>query len=251
MDLMTISGLIIGVAAVWFVLSAGGILKLLFNLQAAILVFGGVIGATLITYPWSLIKKIPKCTWFMFFPRRFLSQRRIVAIFENCSKKVHRSGIDQTLLEEVPPGNIFFRRAMSLLVDGFEADFIKETLKKEIDYLKKRHRQVYEVFRSMGAYAPIFGLLGTLIGVVQVLRNLTDPVSMGASMAIAITTTFYGIFSTNFIFLPIAGKLEALTEKEVLADSLIIEGVLSLKNGEIPSVIKKKLESFVGANERK
>ncbi len=251
MDLMTISGLIIGVAAVWFVLASGGILKLLFDLPAAILVFGGVTGATLITYPWSLIKKTPICFWFMFFPRRFLSSKMIVEIFENFSRKAHRGGINQTLLEDVPAGNVFFFFSMTLLVDGFEADFIRETLKKEIEYLRRRHQQVYEVFRSMGAYAPIFGLLGTLIGVVQVLRNLTDPVSMGASMAIAITTTFYGIFSTNFLFLPIAGKLETLTEKEALMDNLIIEGVLALKNSEVPSVIRKKLESFVGANERK
>jgi chemotaxis protein MotA len=105
--------------------------------------------------------------------------------------------------------------------------------------------QITAIFRSAGTYAPIFGLLGTLIGVVQVLRNLTDPTSMGASMAIAMTASFYGIFSANFLFLPIAAKLNFHSEEELLLKELIAKGVSSLQRGDIPLVVSKKLEAYL------
>jgi len=250
MDFMTISGLAIGFAAVWYVLSTGGIIKLLFNLNAAILVFGGVLGATLITYPWYMIKRMPKCLILMFFPRRFIPASEVITVFETCSKRIRREGLTSNLIEDIPDDK-FFKEGVNLLIDGHEEEFIRDTLGNEIKYFTKRHSQNAEIFKSMGAYAPIFGLLGTLIGVVQVLRNLTDPASMGQSMAIAITTTFYGIFSTNFLFLPVAGKLDAATEKESRVYMLIVEGVLSLKRSEIPSVIRKRLQSFLAESEQK
>ena len=243
MDFMTISGLAIGAAAVGYVLTKGGIIKLLFDINAAVLVFGGVIGATLITYPWYMIKKIPRTLLLMFFPKRLLSFSDVIAVFENSSKKIRREGLTSNLIDDIPDDK-FFRKSVNFLIDGFEEDFIEDTMNNEIKYFVKRHTQTADIYKSMGAYAPIFGLLGTLIGVVQVLRNLTDPSSMGQSMAIAITTTFYGIFSTNFLFLPIAGKLTAATDKEAKIDGLIVEGTLSLKRGEIPSVIRKRLQSF-------
>lgn len=248
---MTIMGLMVGVAAVWFVLASGGIMGMLFNINAAILVFGGVFGATLITYPWRLIKRIPKGVWLMFFPLRIDLPSDIIKVFETCSKRIHKEGISTGLLEVIPSRNKFFVKAINFLVDGFEDDFIRETMENEIDNFKKRHNQAADVFKSMGAYAPIFGLLGTLIGVVQVLQNLTDPASMGASMAIAITTTFYGIFSTNFLFLPIAGKLSVHTNRETLIKELVIEGTSGLKKGEIPSILRHRLQSFLADYEKK
>ena len=249
MDLMTLVGLAMGAGAVWYVLSTGGIVGILFNANAAVLVFGGVIGATLITYPWRLIKKLPKCVLLIFFPPKFSTNEEIIEVFESIAKRARRDGISQGILEEIPPDN-FFQRAIGMVIDGFETDFIRETLHNEISYFQKRHNQVSDVFKSMGAYAPIFGLLGTLIGVVQVLRNLSDPASMGVSMAIAITTTFYGIFSTNFLFLPTAGKLSVLTNMESLTKQLIVEGAISLQKGEIPSVVRKRLQAFLADSDK-
>ena len=102
----------------------------------------------------------------------------------------------------------------------------------------------------MGAYSPIFGLLGTLIGVVQVLRNLSDPAQMGQSMAIAITTTFYGIFGCNFLFLPIAGKLEGHSANELLIKELIVVGILSIRERVMPALMRQKLERFISEQHR-
>jgi hypothetical protein len=127
----------------------------------------------------------------------------------------------------------------------------KRFLEKEIIFTRKRHQQVIEVFRSMGTYAPIFGLLGTLLGVVQVLKNITDVKSLGTSMALAVTTTLYGIFFANFIFLPLAGKLESRSEEELLIKEVMIEGILSIQKGDIPLIVSKKLEAFFSQKHRK
>ena len=112
-------------------------------------------------------------------------------------------------------------------------------------YIQQRHQKVCSVFRLMATVAPIFGLLGALIGVIQVLKNITDPKTMGASMAIAMTTSFYGIFGANFMFLPVAIKLSEYSESEILNMELIIEGILSIQKGDVPLLTEKKLEAFL------
>jgi len=106
------------------------------------------------------------------------------------------------------------------------------------------------VYRTMATLAPVFGLLGTLIGVVQVLRNLSDPETLGKGMAIAITTTFYGIFAANFLFLPTAIKLTEHSENEILSKELVAEGIIAIHQGDLPMIVKKKLNAFVAARMR-
>jgi chemotaxis protein MotA len=118
-------------------------------------------------------------------------------------------------------------------------------MEKEIFYTRQRHDRVTTVFRTMATLSPIFGLLGTLIGVVQVLRNLSDPSSMGSAMAIAITTTFYGIFAANFIFLPVAIKLNDQSQREIMSRELMTEGVLCIQLGDLPIAVKQKLNAFL------
>jgi chemotaxis protein MotA len=139
----------------------------------------------------------------------------------------------------------FFREGLQMVVDGLEPEIVFEKLDKELGATRRRHHQVSSLFRSLGTYAPTFGLLGTLIGVVQVLRNLTDAQSMGASMAIAVTTTFYGIFGANFIFLPIAGKLTIHSDDELIIKELLTRGVVAIQKGEVPLIVERKLEAYL------
>jgi chemotaxis protein MotA len=245
MDLMTFIGLFIGLSAVYYIMHVGGIVHLLFNLPAAVLVLGGTLGATFVTYPWMIIKRLPKAVLLMIFPPKRFSPQTYIALLVALSEKSKREGID-SLIDELPKlKDPFLVDGLRMVLDGLPPEVVRENLEKEITFLRKRHAQVTAVFRSMGTYAPIFGLLGTLIGVVQVLKNLTTPEAIGASMAVAVTTTFYGIFSTNFIFLPTAGKLNALTEHEVLLKEVAIEGILSIQNGDIPLVVSRKLQSYL------
>jgi chemotaxis protein MotA len=157
-----------------------------------------------------------------------------------------RGGID-ALEAEIPKlaKDRFLQDGLRMVVDGIPPELIRENLEKEIAFTRLRHQQLANVFKTLGTYSPIFGLLGTLIGVVQILSNLTDPQSLGTSMAVAVTATFYGIFGTNFIFLPIAGKLSAHSDAELLAKEVIIEGVLSVQAKEVPALVSLKLQAFM------
>ncbi|MFN3966746.1 MAG: motility protein A [Endomicrobiia bacterium] len=245
MDIMTILGLIIGASAVYYVMYVGGIEKLLLNLPSAILVFGGTFGATMVTYPFSILAKVPKVIFLMLFPPRRLSPQHYISLLVQLAEKAKKSGID-SLQEDLPKiKDHFLVDGLQMVLDGLDPELVRENLEKEIVFLRRRHSQVTSVFRSMGTYAPIFGLLGTLIGVVQVLQNLTDPTTIGSAMAVAVVTTFYGIFSTNFLYLPTAGKLDALTEQEVLLKEVAIEGILSIQKGDIPMIVSRKLHAYL------
>ena len=202
MDLMTVLGLALGLGAVYYVMQAGNITALLINPNAAVLVFGGTFAATMISYPFKVLKSAPKALMMIFFPSKINTPSETVNTLLRLTESAQRNGIDRLQNDIGELKDRFMIDGIQMVIDNLDPDVIRENLQKEIIFTRKRHHQVSGIFRTMGTYAPIFGLLGTLIGVVQVLRNLSDPESMGASMAIAVTTTFYGIFGTNFIFLP-------------------------------------------------
>ncbi|MDD5688343.1 MAG: motility protein A [Elusimicrobia bacterium] len=250
MDLMTILGIITGFGAILFVMVRGEMVHMLWNVEALVLIFGGTFGAAMITYPWKIIKRIPAALFIVFFPRKRMPLIVASKTFTWLAEKAKREGVEKLQEDISKLDSPFLKDALQMVVDGLEADVVKEKLEKEISSIRRRHQQLANVFRSMGTYAPIFGLLGTLVGVVQVLRNLTDPQSLGASMAIAMTASFYGIFSANFMFLPIAGKLSANSEDEIILKEVITKGVLSIQKGDVPVVVEKKLEAFISYRTR-
>lgn len=252
MDFMTIIGLIFGALTVYFVMVSGNILEMLFNPIAAILVFGGTFSATLIAYPWDLIKMTVPSFRLMFFPKKNTREylEDLMETFVTMSEKARRTSIESLQADVNKVESKFFGHSMQMVIDGLEGDVVKDNMEKEILYTRQSFQKVCGVFRTMSTLAPIFGLLGTLIGVVEVLRNLSDPTTMGSGMAIAITTTFYGIFAANFLFLPIAIKLNEHSERDVLIKELIAEGVMSIQNRDLPLIVRKKLNAFLSSHIR-
>lgn len=251
MDVMTVLGLLIGIGSTYYVMVKGEIAYLMLNPDAAILVIGGTIGATLITFPWKVLRQVPKAIWLVFFPQREDKPAKVITTMVELAQKAKTKGITSLSGEVKDQSNHFLIDGVQMMVDDLDPEVIRENMEKDITFIRRRHQQVSGIFRTMGTYAPIFGLLGTLIGVVQVLRNLTDPQSMGASMAIAVTTTFYGIFLTNFVFLPIAGKLTVHSDDELLLKEVVIEGLLAIQKSDIPIIVSKKLETFLSYKIRK
>jgi len=250
MDWMTPIGYLIGFGSVGFVLIQGNSVGLILNAHAILLVFGGTMGATLISYPTTLIIQSVRAVRVFLFPGARPDATALVRTIVRLSDKARRQGLE-SLEEDLPQIGIpFLSDGLRLILDGVPADIVRNNLIKEIRFARDRHAQVSNVFRSAAAYAPIFGLLGTLVGVVQVLMTLTDPKTIGASMAIAMTATFYGIFSANFLFLPIAGKLTVYAQEEIFLEELIIEGIQCLQQNEVPALTLRKLESFADAHKR-
>ena len=139
---------------------------------------------------------------------------------------------------------------MQMLVDGQDADVIQESLSKEVEYLQERHSTGKKILEFMGAATPAFGMIGTLIGLVKMLKNLESPEAIGAGMAIALLTTFYGALAANLIFIPLAGKLGIYSKAETMAKEMIIEGVCAIARGENPTIVREKIQAFISQNRR-
>jgi len=251
MDLMTVIGMIIGLAAVYYCMYVGDIVAYLFNFPSFVLVAGGTIASTMISYPFKVLKVVPKALMMAFFPSKRNSPSETVNTLVQLSETAKRNGIDSLQAEIRTLKDRFMIDGIQMVIDNLDPEVIRDNLLKEILFTRKRHQQVAGVFKMMASFAPVFGLLGTLIGVVQVLRNLSNVESMGSGMAVAVITTFYGIFSTNFIFLPVSAKLTVHSEEELLLKEVVIEGILSIQAGEIPILVKKKLEAFLAYKLRK
>jgi chemotaxis protein MotA len=247
MDLMTIFGLIAGIGSVYYVMAEGNILHMLLNPVAAVLVFGGTFSATLIAYPWEVIKYAAPSFRFIFLSQKNNEtyRQRLIDQIVHMAEKARRAHVESLQGEIRNIDNGLLAYGMQMVVDGYEPKVVNENMQKEMISARQLNQRVSGVFRTMATLSPIFGLLGTLIGVVQVLRNLSDPTNMGSAMAIAITTTFYGIFAANFLFLPVSIKLNEHGEGEVTSNELVTEGVLAIQQGDLPLIVRKKLNAFM------
>lgn len=250
MDFMTILGWAVGVGAITAVMGEGHMAQFFLNKRAIILVFGGTLGATLITYPWAILKRVPYTIVLFVFPGRRESADRVMSVLLALSARARRTSMESLEVDMRKTNDRFLANGLKMIADGLPANIIRANLEKEIHFIRLRHSQISNVFRNMATYAPIFGLLGTLVGVVEVLLNLTDPRTMGTHMAVAMTATFYGIFGANFMFLPISGKLQAYSEQELFLKEVMIEGILSIQRQEVPAILSRRLQAYLNQQSR-
>ncbi len=144
----------------------------------------------------------------------------------------------------------FTIKGLQMLVDGQEAQQIRDMMDLEIQYLQERHSTGKKILEFMGAAAPAFGMIGTLIGLVQMLRSLSSPDAIGQGMAVALLTTFYGAFFANLIFIPLAGKLGIYSQAERMAMEMITEGICAIARGDNPTSVREKMQAFVSHSRR-
>lgn len=250
MDFSTVFGLIMGVGCVWYCMAVGDILGLLWDKPSFILVVGGTIASTMMTFPLDVMKDTPRTLFLTFFPPKLTKPRALIERLCQIAGEVKSKGVD-SLTEATKKDDKFLRDGVKLILSEWEEDDIKDTMETDMGFMMERHQQVQKAFAAAGGYGPVYGLLGTLIGILGVLRYLDSPKAMGAAMTVAIVTTFYGIFVANFIALPTAGKLENYSNKEVLGKQLILIGLLAFKKEETPLVLRRKLEKHLATHLRK
>jgi len=244
MDLASIIGVVSAFALVFVAMTFGGSIIYFFDPASVMVVVGGTVGVTLINYPLKEVIRVISVTKKVFFHRP-QPYGQIISQFVEYATKARREGILalETSMSEL--SDPFFKKGLQLTIDGLEPQAIKEIMETEIEYVSERHRQGAEIFLTMGTFAPAMGMIGTLIGLVQMLRSMDDPSSIGPAMAVAIITTFYGSVLANMMFLPMSGKLKNRSAEEELAMELILNGVLAISRGDNPRVIEQKLFSFV------
>ena len=248
-DYATLLGIVCAFGLVLLAILLGGSLWSFFDLKSILIVGGGTIGATLITFPLEDFQRTTTVLRTALFPDNYSARRRLDTILE--MSKVARSegeiSLENYLRHEQDP---FLRKGMELVIDAVPPQEARRIMEIEIASLEDRHRRGAQLFQTMGSVAPAMGLVGTTIGLVRMLENLEDPAAMGPSMATAILTTFYGAMIAYVICLPIAGKLRARSEEEQLLKQLTIEGIVCVAEGLNPRIIEARLLSFLPPEER-
>lgn len=249
MDLATILGIVIGFGLVIGSMVMGGSLMGFINLQAALIVVGGMIGAVLINFPLKDVTGTVKVIKNAFMTRTF-SPLDTIKTLVDFAGKARREGLlalESAIAETEDP---FLAEGIQLAVDGQDAAAIETVLTQTIESLKDRHKLGAEVCGAFGIFAPALGLVGTLIGLINMLRSMDDPSSIGPSMAVALLTTLYGALLANLIFNPLAGKLKTRSTLECQNLELILAGVLAISAGDNPRVVEQKLLAHLAPTDR-
>ena len=215
-----------------------------FNASSIMIVFGGTLAATLISAP------LPKLISAMKASTKILKtpDNDPVNAIENIINLANIARKEGILALEETARNMddkFLQKGVMLIVDGTDPELVRNILDTELAYIETRHAEIRGIWDTIGAMAPAWGMIGTLIGLVMMLQDLSDPDSIGPSMAVALITTFYGSVIANYIAIPIANKLKVFSAEEILIKEVLIEGMLSVQAGENPRIIEEKLKAFL------
>ena len=243
MDIGTLLGIIFGAGIVISAIAMGGGSGF-FDVPSLLITIGGALSATLINFP------LPKIIRTMGVVRKaFMSRDKdYLAVFNRLSDfavRARRDGILGLESDVETLDDPFMQKGLRMAVDGNSAEVIEAVLEQDIVSMVERHQVGHGIFAALANYAPAFGMIGTLIGLVQMLRNLSDPSAIGVGMAVALITTLYGALVANLIALPIQGKLEQRTSEEVALRRMVLQGILSIQQGDSPRVAQEKLRSYL------
>ena len=246
MDVLSLIGIIMAfVAIIGGNYLEGGHLGALANGPAALIVLGGTVGAALLQSPMSAFKRAKQTVVWILFPPRIDMTGGIDRVV-NWSLTARKEGLlGLEGMADTEPDS-YSRKGLQLLVDGVEPETIRSVL--EVDYMTQESRDIEaaKVFESMGGYAPTIGIIGAVMGLIHVMGNLADPGQLGSGIAVAFVATIYGVASANLVLLPIASKLKAIAMRQSLYREMLLEGILSIAEGENPRSIELKLQGFTG-----
>ena len=246
MDLSTIIGVIAGFGALILgYLMEGGSVGALGQLSAAVIVFGGTAGAIIMSFPLSDLKKFPHWLKVAFTNQSFGTAEAYETLVR-FAEKARREGLLSLEQELETVTDRFTRQGMQLVIDGTDPEVTREILESNIAVLEKRHKIGISVFEAAGGFGPTLGIIGTVMGLVKVLGNLSDPSALSESIAAAFIATLYGVSSANLLYLPLATKLKMKDKAEISAMEMVLDGILSIQAGENPSILKEKLKTHVG-----
>ncbi|MFN3533282.1 MAG: motility protein A [Candidatus Brocadia sp.] len=247
MDPGALIGLIIGAGLIMVgIVMSGGVTAVMgyIDIPSMMIVVGGTIAATIVRFPIPNVIGAIAVVKKSIFVKIGVAEEEIKRLVEYC-KISRREGLLGLEKEIEKINDEFLIKAVRLLVDGSDTDTLRSILGTEIDNIRQRHSAGKGILEFAGMMAPAFGMIGTLIGLVDMLKKLDDPSKIGAGMAVALITTFYGVIMANLMLLPLAGRLDTLSKKELLLKEIIMEGVVSIQKGDAPMITEDKLKSFL------
>jgi len=250
MDVTTVVGLVLAFVLLGWSLTAGSSdLGLFMDAPALVMVAGGTFAVTLVHFRAADLQGIARVmarAVLFRLPSPAQEIERIIA-YANLARREGLLALEAKLQEV---DDRFFSKGIQLVIDGFSAETVRDIMDLELSWQHQRHSAGKRMLDQMGTMAPAFGMIGTLVGLVQMLSNLSDPSMIGAGMAKALLTTFYGAVLANVVFIPLAGKLDVRAKEEALLRELMIEGIAAIQSGEKPQLIKEKLKGFLPPSTR-
>lgn len=247
MDIVTLLGLAVGFSLIIGAIVIGGAFDVFINIPGMMIVIGGTLASIMVAFPFEEVIQAFTAAFKMFVQRK-TKVRDVVNIMVKVAEISRREGL--VALENVQTENMVLKKSCQLIADNADPEIIRTTLAIEINSMRRRHQVGQDVFKRLAALAPSFGMMGTLIGLVQMLSQLNDPKSIGPAMAVALLTTFYGSAMSTLFFIPIAAKLKARTLQEQLHLEIIFEGAKSILENNNPRLVYEKLSSFLAPSER-
>ncbi len=237
-------GMIVGFGCVVISIMTTGNLMDFVDIGSVFVVFGGVLGATIASYSSEQLKSVRQAVGIA-MKREKLDIDADIENIISIANVARRDGL--LALEEMTDSmqDPFLKKGIMLVVDGSDPELIQSIMETDLALTKERHANNRGVLDSMAAYAPAFGMIGTLIGLINMLKSLNDMSSLGSNMSVALVTTFYGSMLANLVFSPLSKRLKTVGNLEYLRKELMLEGILAIQNGENPRAIKEKLYAFL------
>ncbi|MDC0662145.1 flagellar motor protein [Marinobacter sp. SS21] len=245
MDILSLLGIILAFAAILGGnLLEGGALSSLFNGPAALIVIGGTLAATILQTSWPILKRAVGQSRWVFLPPYIGMEDGIGKVID-WSVKARKQGLLglEGLAEREPER--FARKGLQLLVDGSETEAIRSILEVELESREQRDLDSAKVYEAMGGYAPTIGIIGAVMGLIQVMTNLEDPASLGSGIATAFVATIYGVALANLLFFPVANKLRGIARERSRYEDMMIDGIVAIADGENPRSIELRLRGFL------
>ena len=250
MDLASIIGLSMSIIVVVWGMIMGGDVRAFVDIPSVLIVLGGTFGAVMVANPMERSKNLGAILKHAFITEQ-IDMIGLIQTLVSFAEKARREGLLALEEDASQLDDEFMRKSIQLVVDGTDPELVKSILDTEIGLLEERHSANKSYFDSIAELGPAFGMLGTLIGLIQMLGNLNDPSALGPGMAVALVTTFYGSVLANMISIPLSKKLAQNSSREILCRELMVEGILSIQAGENPRIVEEKLKVFLPPKTRK
>jgi len=245
MDLATILGIVFALAGILIgqAIEGGSVLQIL-QPTAAMIVFGGTLGATMIGFPLSVIKQAA-ADLLHIFKEEFVEPSGVIDEMIRFANKARREGIIALEKDAETVKDEFFKKAIMMAVDGNEPKELRQTMEVELQCMEERGEHSAKVYEAAGGYAPTIGIIGAVLGLIQVMQHLDNIDEVGKGIAVAFVATIYGVASANIFFLPVAAKLKFKHRKHMIIKEMMLEGTLGILEGQNPRLIEGKLTSFL------
>ncbi|MFC0302443.1 flagellar motor stator protein MotA [Virgibacillus soli] len=250
MDKTSIIGIILGLIAVGVgMVLKGADLAALVNPAAILIIFVGTAASIMISFPMNTIKRIPTFLKIIFTDKKSQDLKEVIILFVKLAETSRKEGLLALEKELKEVNDPFLASGLQLVIDGHSTDFIREVMDEKVYAMERRHEEGALVFSQAGTYAPTLGVLGAVIGLIAALKDLNDMATLGHAISAAFIATLFGIFTGYVLWHPFASKLKEKSKKEIQVKEVMIEGILSLTNGESPLIIKDKLSAYLSSKE--